>query len=307
MTARKPLKFTALDGFFAFDERATRPKPADASAMPQLTTLPGLGLIDQPYPTDSDFDPEGKKQPWERFTHYLHHLNETEKGKAWHKLIYVTRHGQGYHNAKESAVGTAEWESKWVHLNGDDKTTWFDSNLTPLGRSQALSLQEFWQTNSSTLKLPLPQKVYSSPLTRCLETTQLSCSFLFPPKEQDTPPAPSPIVKELLRERLHRHTCDRRRPRSYISDSFPLFKLEEGFTEEDELWKPEGRETLEEHTERVKTVLNQVFAANGDEEEIISFTAHYGTIEALIAATGHRWFWVSPANVVPFLIKAEEV
>lgn len=114
-----------------------------------------------------------------------------------------------------------------------------------------------------------------------------------------------PVVKELLRERLHRHTCDRRRTRSYIEENFPLFRIEEGLTKEDELWKPEGRETLEEHATRVRAVLKEVFA--GDEEEVVSFTVHYGTIEALIAITGHRWFGVSPATVVPFLIKAEVV
>lgn len=73
-------------------------------------TAPGLGLIDQAYPTDKTFDPRREKHGWERFAHYLQHLNESERGKAAYKLVYAARHGEGYHNVKEKEVGTADWE-----------------------------------------------------------------------------------------------------------------------------------------------------------------------------------------------------
>lgn len=87
----------------------------DMIAYNHQPTMPGMGLIDQPYPTDEAFDPQRSKQPWERFINLLNSWNESEKGKAAYKLIYVTRHGQGYHNAKESDVGSAEWEVRSNH------------------------------------------------------------------------------------------------------------------------------------------------------------------------------------------------
>ena len=78
--------------------------------MNNKTTLPGLGLIDRVYETDEAFDPRREKHGWERFAHYLDHLNETGGGTAVYKLLYAARHGEGYHNVKEAEVGTAAWE-----------------------------------------------------------------------------------------------------------------------------------------------------------------------------------------------------
>ncbi|KAK0726283.1 histidine phosphatase superfamily [Apiosordaria backusii] len=286
-------RFTAVPGYFKMEPRGP---------MLEVTTMPGMGLIDQSYPTDDTFDPQRSKQPWERFVNFLASLNESEKGRAVYKLIYVTRHGQGYHNAKEAAVGSAEWESKWVRLEGDGTSTWFDSHLTQEGIRQALAMNAFWQDAASALKLPLPRRYYASPLARCLETCKLSFEGIELPPGQEKPPF-KPIIKELLRERLHVHTCDRRRSGSWIRENFPLFEFEEGFIDEDVLWKPEGRETLDEHAARVTALLEDVF--EHDDEQIISFSSHSGTIAALIAATGHKPFFVEPGNVVPFLIKGE--
>jgi hypothetical protein len=67
-------------------------------------------LLDRVYETDEAFDPRREKQGWERFAHYLDHLNETGGGKTVYKLLYTARHGQGHHNVKEREVGTAAWE-----------------------------------------------------------------------------------------------------------------------------------------------------------------------------------------------------
>ena len=74
------------------------------------TTKPGLGLIDRPYDSDAEFDPEHQKTQWERFVHHLDHLNTHGGEKSRYKLIYLIRHGEGFHNVKEAEVGTAEWE-----------------------------------------------------------------------------------------------------------------------------------------------------------------------------------------------------
>ncbi|KAK4463220.1 histidine phosphatase superfamily [Cladorrhinum samala] len=286
--------FSAVTGYFVQDD-------IDTDWTNATTTLPGLGLIDREYETDQDFDPQREKTQWQRFTHFIDHLNKRDAGKAMYKLIYATRHGQGYHNAKETEVGTAAWEAHWAPLDGDGVTSWFDSLLTPTGQGQARDLNTFWRNSSSELKLPLPQSHYASPLTRCMETQQLSFKDLTLPSGD---PAPSnPVIKELLRELMGIHSCDRRRTRSYIQEKFSDAVIEEGFTEEDELWKPDVRETRPEHAVRVSKVLGQLF--QHDPATVVAWTAHCGTIIALYMAIGHKVVCVLPGSVVPVLVKAE--
>ncbi|KAK4169806.1 histidine phosphatase superfamily [Cladorrhinum sp. PSN259] len=289
-------RYSAVTGYFVQDDIET-----DWSNT--TTTLPGLGLIDQEYETDSDFDPKREKTQWERFIYFLQHLQTRDAGKAMYKLIYATRHGQGYHNAKESEVGSPAWEAHWAHMDGDGVTTWFDSNLTSTGQGQARDLNTFWRTSNSELKLPLPESHYASPLTRCLETCQLAFEGLTLPSGE---PAPfKPVIRELLREVLGMHSCDRRRTRSYLEKTFPGFIIEDGFAEEDELWKPDARETRAQHAVRVTKVLDELFEK--DPATIISWAVHCGTIIALYLATGHKVVCVRPGSVVPVLVKAEIV
>lgn len=55
------------------------------------------------------------------------------------------------------------------------------------------------------------------------------------------------------------HSCDMRRPRSYLSQAFSQFEIEEGFTEQDELWQPDHRETEDELTVRLREALDEIF------------------------------------------------
>lgn len=64
------------------------------------------------------------------------------------------------------------------------------------------------------------------------------------------------------------------------------FEVESDFTEQDELWQPNDRETAQEHVVRVKELLDDIF--NSEQRSVISFTTHSGTIRALYAVTGHR-------------------
>ena len=45
-----------------------------------------------------------------RFENYINDLNARSAGKVQYKLIYLARHGQGYHNVKEAQVGRLAWE-----------------------------------------------------------------------------------------------------------------------------------------------------------------------------------------------------
>lgn len=176
--------------------------------------------------------------------------------------------------------------------------TWFDAHLTARGKQQAKAIAEFLEVSAVDTGLPLPRRRYTSPLARCLETTRLAFSTRTAVAGNSRP-----MVKEGLRERLGIHTCDKRHARGWIAENYPEFEIEDGFEENDTLWKEDIRESAEEHVMRIKEVLKDIF--EHEEEILVSLTAHSGAIRALYAAIGHREVWVSAGALVPVLIKAE--
>lgn len=169
--------------------------------------------------------------------------------------------------------------------------------MTGIGREQAKALNDFWRESIKNKTVPVPQKLYTSPLTRCLDTTKYTYSGL-PGQEF------KPVIKEKLRERNGKHTCDRRSTRSIISTNYPEYEIEAGFAEDDEEWRPDHRETEAEIADRVRQLLDDIFT--NEDETIISFTAHSGLIRALYDVTGHKDVWVGAGAMVPVLIRAEE-
>lgn len=57
-----------------------------------------------------EFDPERKKTQWERFEYKIQELNRKAPADTEFKLLYLGRHGQGYHNVAEAFYGTEAWE-----------------------------------------------------------------------------------------------------------------------------------------------------------------------------------------------------
>ncbi|KAK1833927.1 histidine phosphatase superfamily [Podospora conica] len=275
--------YTVVPGHFVQDG-----EPEDISK--DVFTLPGLGLIEGSFGETN--------RGWAGFPDYLDQLN-SESDQVRYKLVFATRHGEGYHNVKEAEVGTAAWESHWAKLEGDGKSVWADADLTPKGRGQAMAANAFWKDAAANLGLPLPRRHYCSPHSRCLDTCTLGFA--------DIPGAPPfrPIVKEMIRERMGVHTCDRRRTRTWITENHPQFTIEEGFKEADELWKPDVRETLPEHAVRMKAFLDDLFT--NDEEPIVSLTIHSGSIMALFSVIGHVLLHVAPGSIVPMLVRAEKI
>lgn len=285
-------RFTALVGFFEQDTPA---------GLQETTTLPGLGLISRPYETDAAASIS--RTDWERFVHYLSQLNNSGDDNLKYRLLFAARHGEGSHNVMEAKVGTAEWERYWARLDGDGETVWADAHLTEKGAEQANAMKAFWEASMASSGLPLPRRHYSSPLTRCLQTCERAFTGLRPTNGV-TPPF-KPTIKEMIRERLGIHTCDRRSTRTEIERQHPIFSFEEGFSNDDMLWVPDVRETLEEHALRIEAFLEDLFST--DDEHIISITAHSGSILALYKAIGHAEVRVAPGAIVPVFIKAERV
>ena len=87
-------------------------------------------------------------------------------------------------------------------------------------------------------------------------------------------------MKELFREGISGHTCDRRSTKTYITENFPSYKIEAGFSEDDLLWEALHGETPTDQDIRSKTVLDEVFST--DDSTYISITSHSGEIASIL-------------------------
>lgn len=213
------------------------------------------------------------------------------------------RHGEGTHNVAEAFYGTPAWDAHWSKLEGNGSVTWADAHLTETGEQQALAAHAFItsQISSPQIAMPAPQSYYVSPMYRCLQTAHLTYSNLKLP--EDRPFAPT--IKELVREVLGEHTCDRRSTKSYIHTHYPSWRIEPQFTENDELWQANHRETFEEHDLRTRTFLEDLFS--NDENVYLSLTSHSGAIASHLRVLGHREFKLPTGGMIPVLVKAMRV
>ncbi|KAH6842055.1 phosphoglycerate mutase [Alternaria alternata] len=286
----------AVSGFFIdFVEKARH----DTSF--RATTLPGLGLIDRTYETDVDKNSNDDQKLWKRFRDYVDYLNDQSAASTTYKVLYLTRHGLGFHNSFESEVGRDAWNSHWSHLDGDGKVIWADSQLNAVGIKQAEELGRFWSDAVSNEGIPLPGTLYTSPLARCLNTTRLAFARTF--EEQGV--QFRPIVKESLRELITDHTCDRRSTRSWIEENYPDYLIEPNFSEKDSLWTGGHWETRDEHTARKQAVLEDIFST--DENAFIGLTVHSYAISAILRAVGLPEFRVREGSSIALLVKGEKI
>ncbi|CCT69293.1 related to PMU1-high copy suppressor of ts tps2 mutant phenotype [Fusarium fujikuroi] len=247
----------------------------------KVTTQPNLGLIpDQKYPSD---DPDAPDQrDWARLAAYVRWLNENSSDNVSYKVLYLTRHGLGVHNKMHAQVGSEAWNTRVSFQNGDGEETWFDAFLTKVGEKQAHDLNSFWTDLIEKQGAPQPKIFYTSPLARCLQTTDI----VFSPLMTSQSPPQQPIVKELLRERITRHTCDYRRDRTWIAQNYPSYKIEDGFEEEDQFTNRVEPETDEEHVVRKQRALEDIFNETAKDDDFVSLTVHSYAIRAIQAAVG---------------------
>ncbi|KAL4865243.1 hypothetical protein BDV12DRAFT_174990 [Aspergillus spectabilis] len=319
-TSAKFINYTTVTGYFEQDDPATDPSTYDY-------TSHNFGLLDRTYDyessSDSDTDISDLSQ-WERFHRQLEYLNANSPKSVSYKLFFMGRHGEGWHNAAESYFGTPAWNCYHALLEGNTTHTWFDADLTPEGIEQANIAHEYWLHQYAEHNIQFPDSYYSSPMTRSLKTANITFSQL--PLSQAGAAKFLPTVKEGFREGMSMHTCNHRRSKSYISDLFPTWRFEDGFTEEDELWTGTTSETSEAQDLRSRDALNDIFTPSLSTHKpiqkpsgvcappsekaknlIVSITAHSGEITSLLRVIGHQPFRLSTGAVIPVLIKAEEV
>ncbi|KAL9099116.1 MAG: hypothetical protein Q9163_005342 [Psora crenata] len=307
--SKDDIRYMTVTGYFLQDLAST-------NATTFNFTATDFGLISQTYPTAHRKD--AQKTQWQRFAAHITQLQHQAPQNVRYKVLFLGRHGEGYHNAAESYYGTPAWNCYYSILNGNATVTWADPHLTPVGVSQALAVNKFWASEIETQKIPTPQSYYTSPLTRCLVTVSLTFSGLHLPHQYPF----VPIVKELFREGISGHTCDRRGSKTYIHSNFPSYRIESGFTENDELWQALHSETSIDQDIRSKTALDDVFGH--DPSTYISITSHSGEIASLLRGTltfsrnllqanenvlvlGHRPFSLRTGAVIPVLVKAERI
>ena len=165
--------------------------------------------------------------------------------------------------------------------------------------------------------MPPPESFYVSPHARCLETAGLIFEE-FPVTDGDSikltqvsrrPNASRasfrPMIKELLRETIGIHTCDRRSSRTWIHEHFLAYDIESSFTELDELWTADFRENDELRNIRVRKLVDDVFGGGDEKRTWISLTCHGGTSRSLLHVFGHRVWRLMPSDVVPVFLKIE--
>ncbi|TPX17723.1 uncharacterized protein E0L32_002824 [Thyridium curvatum] len=286
------IKYETVTGFFLQDQPDTDSKKFDYAKN-------NFGLMNRTYETDARFDPSGVKTQWQRFAYYVNTLNQEADPRTQYKVLFMGRHGEGYHNAAESYYGTPAWNCYYAELDGNGTVTWADARVTEAGAAEAVKAHNFWASQLAAQGQPAIQSYYTSPLTRCLQTANLTFSGLDLPAESPF----VPTVKEFLREDISIHTCDRRSSKTYIQTSFPTFKIEAGFTELDELWRGTEGEPEAAQAIRSKALLDDIFSH--DDNTWLSFTSHSGQIRSILSVLGHRSFSLSTGQVIPVLVKAQ--
>lgn len=207
------------------------------------------------------------------------------------------------------------WDEHYSLLDAHDGLTFYDAHLTPLGIQQIEAVSRIWQSQIANAGQSLPEAFYVSPLTRCLQTADVTFSPLFRAPiasvgaatssitSSTQTPAFRPLVKELIREVLGEHTCDARRSKSYIQSTYPDWPIEPGFTENDELWRADHRETEDELVVRMKVALQDVLGNEG--KMIVSITGHSGMLRGCLKVLEHRDFAVGTGGVVPLVVRVQ--
>ncbi|KAI9789131.1 MAG: hypothetical protein M1816_006381 [Peltula sp. TS41687] len=165
------LRYTTVTGYFKQDELSTDAETFDYTAA-------NFGLLKRDYETDTEDDPGRHKTQWQRFQHHLSGLNTQSGPGVQFRVLYLARHGEGYHNVAEAFYGTEEWDRYWSRQTGDATFTWIDAHLTARGVMQAQDAHEFWRNELNEHKIPPPQSYYVSPLYRCLDTAKITFSEL---------------------------------------------------------------------------------------------------------------------------------
>lgn len=268
-------QYTVVEGYF----HQTRATTGHDSSHDYLDE--SFGLIDT------------SRERWRNFRKDLTRLNEESDEDTVFKVLFLGRHGQGWHNVAEQRYGSAEWNRYWSKVNTDGNMTWGpDAQLTPLGEDQARRVHRAWK-REILANAPVPPVLYSSPLSRAASTCEITYEGLADSR---------PVFMEELRETIGVHTCDKRHSKTWMSEHYPRFVFAEPFEEKDVLWRANERETDEQQDARSRKVLDQIFSH--DPSTYVAITAHGGTIASLLRVVKHPPVQTQTGSLTPVIVKA---
>ena len=233
---------------------------------------------------------------WQLFEREVARLNDQAPPRTDYRVLFIGRHGEGLHNAAESYYGTPAWNCYWAEINGNATASWEDAQLTVKGIAQAQKAHDFWQSEIDNQKIPTPGSYYTSPLSRCLATANITFSGLSGLSRPFVP-----TVKEFLREGISIHTCDHRSNKTYIRNTYPEYRFEHGFKEFDEQWNGVTAEPSNAQDARSQAALNDIFRGRA---RYISITTHSGEAASILRVLGHQPFSLSTGAVIPVLVEA---
>lgn len=238
----------------------------------------------------------GIKKPWDQIVKEVQQLNQ-ELDKVQYKLLFLARHGQGYHNVVVNKYGPEAWREKWHNLERDGDIVYGpDPELTEIGLNQGKENNQIW-TQQIKNGCPVPTKYFVSPLQRSCMTLWLTMKGLFPANYKV-------LIVEKIREVIGFHLCNKRDTKTAILQKFGQhnFVTEPGFAEQDELYTEE-EELFEDHCIRINHFLQDLFE-DYKNDDFINVTSHGGTIKCFLAVMGHRNFTISTGGMIPVVVRA---
>ncbi|KAG8935876.1 hypothetical protein FRC02_005875 [Tulasnella sp. 418] len=162
-------------------------------------------------------------------------------------------------------------------------------------------MNQFWK-NQIKVGTPLPSQLYSSPFIRAVRTCQITFGDILIENGKQ-----KPMVLEDLREVMGLYPYDKRGRMSRLRAEFPNFDFEEGLEEEDTLWKPDYRETREEHATREGRAFDIIFNSQHKDHAYVSITVHNGTIGAILLLLRRTRFIIPTGGAFAFVIKAVKI
>jgi hypothetical protein len=113
-----------------------------------------------------------------------------------------------------------------------------------------------------------------------------------------------PVIKEKLRETLGLHTCDRRSSKSTLRKTFPDFRFEKGFAENDPLYDPDLREPNDARDLRLREALEEIMREN-KKKTYLTISSHSGSTSSMLKVIGHREFRLPTGAMIPAVVKVE--
>ena len=83
---------------------------------------------------DEDGNIDRSLNRWDVFKRRINELNAGASGRESYKgvpsalsadlVLFLARHGEGWHNVAEAFYGTAAWDCYWAEENGNGTITW---------------------------------------------------------------------------------------------------------------------------------------------------------------------------------------